>query len=139
MLGKQIGGFFSPRTFLYTILPEIRTSWAHSPCVRRCRTFPIPAPCAMPFRSPLPSADAATIAYNSASAELNAITFCCLQYVLITCSPIQTDPPLVDFADQPHPAQSKSVNVVIFDGIGWYLNSETSLGWPHEYFPIFIM
>ena len=67
------------------------------------------------------SAKAATMAYNSASAELSAMTFCCLQYVLMTWSPMQTAPPLVDFADRAQPAQSLSVKVVMFDGMSWYL------------------
>ena len=72
----------------------------HMPCVLRCRTLPMPARCEISNAAALSqyssqsndnprsaayaamamvSADAPTMAYNSASAELRATTFCCLQ------------------------------------------------------------
>ena len=101
--------------------------------MRKCRTLPTPArfeiPSAaeesanispdnfMPTSShrpiiPSTSAEAATIACNSASALLNATVFCSQLYVFMTCEPMVTIPPLVLFAVAMHPAQSESVNPV---------------------------
>ena len=134
------------------------SSCNHMPCVLKCRTLPMPALWDIPRAAALSqynsqsndnpksaeyaamamvSADAPTIAYNSASAELRATTFCCLQYVLITCSPMQIAPPLVDRAVREQPAQSLSVNAVIFVGASCHLNNDISRGWPRRYFQIF--
>ena len=82
------------------------------------------------------SAEAATIAYSSASALLKAMTFCCRLYVLMTWSPMAMMPPLVLRAVTGHPAQSESVYAVSVLFTDCQGNFITSRGAPARYRPI---
>ena len=126
--------FLSPRTFFKFTRPSCASDWTHRSFTSRCLTRPRPRVEAKDFAAaasvptvrraltPIslnavcmasPRDEPSAIAYDSASAEEVATTFCVDDQLLSGCRPNISKPPEVDFRVTRHPAQSLSTTARI--------------------------